>query len=55
MLPSDSAGPFRRHQWHNGWNADKHATVWTCTRCGHAPDGAVTVGGLSDRAPSISF
>ena len=25
---------FRRHQWHNGWDAEKHETVWTCKRCG---------------------
>jgi len=24
----------RRHQWHNGWDADRHETVWTCKRCG---------------------
>ena len=24
----------RRHQWHNGWDEDRHQTVWTCTRCG---------------------
>ena len=25
---------FRRHQWHNGWDAEKHEVVWTCKRCG---------------------
>jgi hypothetical protein len=20
----------RRHQWHNGWDEDRHQTVWTC-------------------------
>ena len=24
----------RRHQWHNGWDEDRHRTVWTCKRCG---------------------
>ena len=24
----------RRHQWHNGWDEDRHLTVWTCKRCG---------------------
>jgi hypothetical protein len=24
----------RRHQWHNGWDEDRHQTVWTCKRCG---------------------
>ena len=24
----------RRHQWHNGWDEDRHVTVWTCKRCG---------------------
>jgi hypothetical protein len=24
----------RRHQWHNGWDEDRHQTVWTCRRCG---------------------
>jgi hypothetical protein len=24
----------RRHQWHNGWDADRHQTAWTCKRCG---------------------
>jgi hypothetical protein len=24
----------RRHQWHNGWDTDRHETVWTCKRCG---------------------
>ena len=25
---------FRKHQWHNGWDAENHKTVWTCERCG---------------------
>ena len=31
----------RKHQWHNGWDEDQHATVWTCKRCGatRATDG----------------
>ena len=24
----------RKHQWHNGWDEDRHRTVWTCNRCG---------------------
>jgi hypothetical protein len=24
----------RRHQWHNGWDEERHLTVWTCKRCG---------------------
>ena len=24
----------RRHQWHNGWDEERHVTVWTCKRCG---------------------
>ena len=24
----------RRHQWHNGWDDDRHQTVLTCMRCG---------------------
>ena len=24
----------RRHQWHNGWDEERHRTVWTCKRCG---------------------
>ena len=24
----------RRHQWHNGWDEERHQTVWTCKRCG---------------------
>jgi hypothetical protein len=24
----------RRHQWHNGWDEDRHQTLWTCKRCG---------------------
>jgi hypothetical protein len=24
----------RTHQWHNGWDEDRHRTVWTCKRCG---------------------
>jgi hypothetical protein len=23
-----------RHQWHNGWDEDRHQTLWTCKRCG---------------------
>lgn len=34
MLPTRLRCLFRRHQWHNGWDADKHETVWTCKRCG---------------------
>ena len=25
---------IRRHQWHNGWDEDRHQTLWTCKRCG---------------------
>jgi hypothetical protein len=28
----------RRHQWHNGWDEDRHRTVWTCKRCGGRTD-----------------
>jgi hypothetical protein len=24
----------RRHQWHNGWDEERHEVVWTCKRCG---------------------
>ena len=24
----------RRHQWHNGWDEERHRTVWICKRCG---------------------
>jgi len=24
----------RTHQWHNGWDEERHLTVWTCKRCG---------------------
>jgi hypothetical protein len=24
----------RRQQWHNGWDEERHLTVWTCKRCG---------------------
>src|SRR5215211_3776803 len=24
----------RRHQWHNGWDEERHLTRWTCKRCG---------------------
>jgi hypothetical protein len=24
----------RRHQWHNGWDEDRHLAGWTCKRCG---------------------
>jgi hypothetical protein len=24
----------RRHQWHTGWDEDRHQTVWTCNRGG---------------------
>ena len=34
MLPRKLRCLFRRHQWHNGWDAEKHETVWTCKRCG---------------------
>ena len=36
----------RRHQWHNGWDADRHETVWTCKRCGatRRPDGGARAG-----------
>jgi hypothetical protein len=34
MLPQKLRCLFRRHQWHNGWDAEKHETVWTCKRCG---------------------
>lgn len=23
-----------RHQWHNGWDEERHEVVWTCKRCG---------------------
>ena len=29
----------RRHQWHNGWDEERHLTVWTCKRCGKTKDG----------------
>ena len=25
---------IRRHQWHNGWDEDRHQTLCTCQRCG---------------------
>ena len=30
---------IRRHQWHNGWDEQRHLTVWTCKRCGKTKDG----------------
>jgi len=30
---------IRRHQWHNGWDEERHLTVWTCKRCGKTKDG----------------
>ena len=34
MLPKKLRCLFRRHQWHNGWDAEKDETVRTCKRCG---------------------
>jgi hypothetical protein len=34
MLPRKLRCLFRRHQWHNGWDAEKHEVLWTCKRCG---------------------
>lgn len=34
MLPRRLRCLFRRHQWHNGWDAENHRPLWTCKRCG---------------------
>lgn len=34
MLPEKLRCLFRRHQWHNGWDPEKHEALWTCKRCG---------------------
>ena len=34
MVPQRLRCLFRKHRWHNGWDEERHQTVWTCLRCG---------------------
>ena len=50
MLPQKLRCLFRRHQWHNGWDAEKHEPVWTCKRLGRAGANHGSIGDSATRA-----